>query len=208
MRGERILRVAAVLAVPLALALVALAVDALLWQRALGAADVRFEAAPRAPGERWDVRGVLPATVARPLLGVDDDLEYRHAAQLFARVEPGKVVIFGPRLESLLGEAQLQLGRISREDSNRERKANALNLLGVFQMGRDVVDAQERVAVLRQGIGLFQSAARTDPNNAAAKLNLELALRDAGAVILPGGVPSGTRASGERSGVGRSGSGY
>jgi hypothetical protein len=207
-RHERLKLVAAVLAVPLAIVLLALAVDTLLWQRALERADVRFEASPRAAGDRWDVDGLLPQSLATNGLQVEDDLAYRRAAQLYVRVEPGRVVIFGPQLEAQLGEAQLLLGRVSRSDANPQRKANALNLLGVFQMSRNVVDADERIAVLRQAIGLFQNAVRVDPSNKDAKLNLELALRDAGAVILPGTVPSGTRAEGSRSGAGRTGSGY
>lgn len=205
---RRVATIAAILAVPLAAVLLLLAIDVLIWQRGLDRADVSFEATPRATGDRWDIDGVLPTALATEGLRVEDDLTYRRAVQLYIRVEPGRVVIFGPQLEARLGQAQLDLGRISRNDSNRFRRGNAFNLLGTFQMARNVVDTNERIAVLRQGINLFQSAVRVDPNNDDAKLNLELALRDAGSFIVPGNVPSGTRAEGARSGAGRGGGGY
>ena len=191
------------------------AVDVLRWQSALEADDVRFEASPRAGVEgRWSVDGILPTSLERAVLRVGDDVEYRDAIQLFARVEPGEVEIFGPQLENLHGTAQVEVGRIGRVDPDPKRRSRALNLAGVFQVGRQtspsnqVTDSAERLAVLRQAIGLFQGAVRLDENNDDAKLNLELVLRDAGAATLSGDVPSGNAAEGERSGAGRAGSGY
>ena len=116
--------------------------------------------------------------------------------------------IYGPRLENLFGEAQVAVGRLSRDDPDRARRSRALNLMGVFQISRNVTDSAERVAVLRLGIGLFQGSVRLDESNADAKYNLELLLRDAGAAVLSGDVPSGQAGEGERSGAGRAGSGY
>jgi hypothetical protein len=199
----------------LALVLVVLAVDVLRWQSALGAADVSFDATPRSGAQRrWAVDGLLPGSLAKVALRVEDDLEYREAIQLFARVEPGQVQIFGPQLENLYGTAQVEVGRIGRVDPDSARRSRALNLAGVFQVGRQttpsnqVTDSAERLAVLRQAIGLFQAAVRLDEHNDDAKLNLELVLRDAGAAVLSGDVPNGNAAEGERSGAGRAGSGY
>jgi hypothetical protein len=199
----------------LALLLVVFAVDVLRWQSELGGADVRFDATPRSGAQdRWAVDGILPSSLEKLAFRVEDDLEYREAIQLFARVEPGAVQIFGPQLENLYGTAQVEVGRIGRVDPDPARRSRALNLAGVFQVGRQaspsnqVTDAAERLAVLRQAIGLFQSAVRLDESNENAKLNLELVLRDAGAAVLSGDVPNGNAAEGERSGAGRAGSGY
>jgi hypothetical protein len=199
----------------LALLLVVFAVDVLRWQSELGGADVRFDATPRSGAQdRWAVDGILPSSLEKLAFRVEDDLEYREAIQLFARVEPGAVQIFGPQLENLYGTAQVEVGRIGRVDPDPARRSRALNLAGVFQVGRQaspsnqVTDAAERLAVLRQAIGLFQSAVRLDESNEDAKLNLELVLRDAGAAVLSGDVPNGNAAEGERSGAGRAGSGY
>lgn len=208
MRRQRLELAGAAAAAVLAVALFVLAADVLRWQNALGAGDTAFEATPRGAGDRWDVDGVLPPGLERAALRLDDDLAFREAVQLFARVQPGEVQIYGPRLENLLGEAQVQIGRVSREDPDSRRKSRALNMMGIFQVGRNVQDSAERIAVLRQGIGLFQSAVRLDEENDDAKLNLELLLRDAGAAVLSGDVPSGNAAEGERSGAGRAGTGY
>jgi hypothetical protein len=207
-RRERVAIAGGALAALLAVALIVLAVDVLRWQSRLASGDVAFEAAPRTPGDRWAGGAVLPFWFAEPALGIDDDLAYRDGIQLFARVEPGEVQIYGPRLENILGEAQVAIGRLSRDDPELGRRSRALNLMGVFQISRTVTDSAERIAVLRQGIGLFQGAVRLDESNADAKYNLELLLRDAGAAVLSGDVPSGQAAEGERSGAGRAGTGY
>ena len=213
-RRDRLVLGGAIVAAILGLLLLVLAVDVLRWQSRLDAADVSFETTPRVPGDRWAVDGILPGSIVEPVLRVGDDVEYRHAVQLFARVEPGEVVIYGPRLENLLGTAQVEIGRLGRDDPDPRRRSRALNLAGIFHVGRgtsptnQVTDSAERLAVLRQAIGLFQGAIRLDEDNDDAKLNLELALRDAGAAVLSGDVPSGNPAEGERSGAGRSGSGY
>jgi hypothetical protein len=214
-RRRRLEVVGAAAAAVLALLLVVLAVDVLRWQSALGAADVSFDATPRSGVQRrWAVDGLLPGSLEKVALRVEDDLEYREAIQLFARVEPGQVQIFGPQLENLYSTAQVEVGRIGRVDPDPARRSRALNLAGVFQVGRQttpsnqVTDSAERLAVLRQAIGLFQAAVRLDERNDDAKLNLELVLRDAGAAVLSGDVPNGNAAEGERSGAGRAGSGY
>ena len=207
-RRERLALAGVAGAALLAVVLLVLAVDVVRWQSRLTAGDVAFEAAPRTAGDRWEGGSAVPGWLAGPALGIDDDLEYREAIQLFARVEPGQVQIYGPRLENLFGEAQVAVGRLSRDDPDRARRSRALNLMGVFQISRNVTDSAERVAVLRRGIGLFQGAVRLDEGNADAKYNLELLLRDAGAAVLSGDVPSGQAGEGERSGAGRAGSGY
>lgn len=207
-KRERLQVLGAAIGALVAVALLLLAVDVLRWQSRLGTGDVAFTAAPRTPGDRWGGDSVIPAALAEPTLGIDDDLLYRQAIQLFARVQPGEVQIYGPRLENLFGEAQVAVGRLSREDPEAARRSRALNLMGIFQVSRNVTDSAERIAVLRQGIGLFQGAVRLDDDNADAKYNLELLLRDAGAAVLSGDVPSGQAGEGERSGAGRAGSGY
>jgi hypothetical protein len=199
--------VAAVLAVPLAVVLIALAVDVLRTPGALERDDVRFEAAPSRQAGLWDGVDLAPGVVGS-LLALDDDLDYRRTMARFLRVEPGKVEIFGPELENLSGQVQLELTRGSAEDSNRERRSQYLNLLATMTLARFGSDQAETETTLRRAIHLLRSAVETDPQNADAKLNLELALRNAKAVNLPGTDPSGDAAEGTISGQGRSGSGY
>jgi hypothetical protein len=204
---RRAIRVAAVLAVPLALVLAVLAVDVLRTPGALERDDVRFEAAPKRQAGLWEGTGVAPGVV-ESLLDLDDDLTYRRAMANFLRVEPGKVEIFGPELENLSGQVQLELTRGSAEDANPQRRSRYLNLLATKMLERFGVDQTESDTILRRAVHTLRSAVETDPENADAKLNLELALRNAKAVNLPGTDPSGDAASGTISGQGRSGTGY
>jgi len=198
---------AAVLAIPVALILVALAVDVLRTPAALERDDVRFEAAPSRQAGLWNGVGLAPG-IAESLLDLDDDLEYRRTMARFLRVEPGKVEIFGPELENLSGQVQLALTQGSAEDANPQRRAQYLNLLATMTLARFGSDQAETETTLRRAILLLRSAVETDPQNADAKLNLELALRNAKATNLPGTDPSGDAAEGTISGQGRSGSGY
>jgi hypothetical protein len=205
---RRALRLAALLAVPLALGLAVLAVDVLRAPGQLRADDVRFEAAPKRQGGLWSGLDFLPGRPAEELLGLDEDLVYRRTMAAFLRVEPGKVDIFGPELENLRGKVQFDITRGSADDANPERRAQYLNFLAALMLERFGADQTEADTILRRAIHTLRSAVETDPENADAKLNLELALRNAKAVQLPGTDPSGDAASGSISGQGRSGSGY
>lgn len=207
MRGL-ILKAAAIVAVPLALVLAVLAVDVLRVPGKLEAGDVRFEAAPRRAEGAWSGIDFVKGWPAKRLLDVGDDLAYRKALARFLRVEPGVVEIYGPELENLRGRVQVDLTRLSAEDDNPARRSRFLNLLGAMSLDRYTYDAAEREAILRKAIFTFRSAVETDPGNEDAKVNLELALRDAKATNLPGTDPSGGAAEGSISGQGTSGSGY
>ncbi|HXG75863.1 MAG TPA: hypothetical protein VNJ53_04785 [Gaiellaceae bacterium] len=205
---RRPLHVAAVLAVPLAVLLAALAVDVLRLPGRLEAGDVRFEAAPRRQGTPWAGLDFLPGWPAKRLLGAGDDLAYRRLLARFLRVEPGRVDVFGPKLENLRGRVQVELTRLSADDPNPERRSRLLNLLAASSLASYSADAVESQNVLRRAVHMFRAAVETDPENADAKLNLELALRNAKAVNLPGTDPDAGAATGTLSGSGRSGSGY
>jgi hypothetical protein len=76
-----------------------------------------------------------------------------------------------------------------------------------MSLGRYSTDAVEQETILRRSIQLLRSAVEVDPTNADAKLNLELALRDAKATNLPGTDPDAGAAHGSLSGQGRPGGG-
>lgn len=208
MTRVRLVKVAAIVAVPLALLLAVLAVDVLRLPGQLESGDVRFEAAPRRADGAWGGVDFVKGWPAKRMLDVGDDLAYRKALARFLRVEPGKVEIYGPELENLRGRVQVDLTRLSAEDSNPARRSRFLNLLGAMSLDRYTYDQAEREAILRKAIFTFRSAVDTDPSNEDAKTNLELALRDAKATNLPGTDPSGGASEGSISGQGTSGSGY
>jgi hypothetical protein len=202
------LRVAAVLAVPLAALLSALAVDVLRVPGELESGDIRFDAAPRRQSAPWAGLDFLRGWPAARALDVGDDIAYRRLLARFLRVEPGRVEVYGPRLENLKGRVQLELTQLSAADANPHRRAQLLNLLAAMSLERYSSDAAESESILRRAVHMFRSAVETDPGNADAKLNLELALRNAKATNLPGTDPDAGAATGTISGTGRAGSGY
>ena len=201
-------RIAAVAAVPAALALMLLAVDVLLVPQRLAGDDVRFQAAPRLPRTLWEL-DFLPGRPGARLLGVQDDVSSRRTTALFARVQPGKVVINTPELDALRGRAVLEVTLQSRRsDDDARRRAHHLNLLGVLTMSRYSGSGAETSLILGRGIGAFQDATEVDPENNDAKRNLEVLLRRPEAAQLPPNAPTQGGAQGRVSGQGRSGGGY
>jgi hypothetical protein len=198
---------ASALALPLAVVLIVVAVDVLRVPGKLETGDVAFEAAPRRQVEPWRGVDFLRGWPAARLLEVQDDLEYRRIMKRFLRVQPG-ADIFGPDLENLRGSIQVELTTASASDPNPERRAQYLNLLAAYMLERVGSSPTENEEILRRAIHTLRSAIEVDPEHADAKLNLELALRNAKAVNLPGTDPDAGGAEGTLSGQGRSGSGY
>ncbi|HUF01695.1 MAG TPA: hypothetical protein VMN35_04650 [Gaiellaceae bacterium] len=207
MRRRHALGVAAVLAVPLAIALAVVAVDVLRLPGKLDTGDVRFEAAPARSGTPWSGIDFVRGWPAARFLEIEDDLAYRRTMKRFLRVQPGKQ-IFGPELENLRGRIQLELTAGSAADANPERRAQYLNLLAAYMLERVGSSPTENEIILRRAIHTLRSAVETDPENEDAKINLELALRNAKAVNVPGTDPDAGGAEGTLSGQGRSGTGY
>ena len=204
---RRLMWTAAALALPVAAVLVVLAVDVLRVPGQLETGDVRFEAAPARSGTPWSGLDFVRGWPAARLLDVEDDLAYRRTMKRFLRVAPGKQ-IFGPELENLRGRIQLELTAGSAEDTNPKRRAQYLNLLGAYMLERVGSSSAENETILQRAVHTLRSAVETDPENTDAKLNLELALRNAKAVNLPGTDPDAGGAEGTLSGEGRSGTGY
>jgi len=207
-RRTWLIRIAAVLAVPVAVALVVLAVDVLRVPGEIAADDVRFQAAPRVRRSLWDDLGFLPGRPGARLLGTDDDVRHRKTLALFAQVQPGKVAVTSPELEALRGQAQLEVTLQARVEREPHRLSQQLNNLGVLTMGRYSTDSQEAIQILSRGVGAFQNAIEVDPDNTDALRNLEILLRRPEAATLPPNDPSQGGAQGRVSGQGRVGSGY
>ena len=201
-------RIAAVLAVPLALALVVLAVDVVRVPRELAADDVRFQGGPRVRRSLWNDLGFLPGQPGVRLLGLRDDVAHRRAVAIFAQVQPGKVAITTPELEALRGQAQLEVTLQARVEREAHRQAEQLNNLGILTIGRYSTDGQEATQILARAVGSFQNAIEVDPGNLDALRNLEILLRRPEAAHLPPNDPSQGGAQGRVSGQGRVGSGY
>jgi hypothetical protein len=206
--GKWLLWVAAVLAIPLALALAVTGIDILRAQNELAADDTRFRAAPMRQAGLWDV-GALPDDANEKLLGLEDDVEYRKLMGMYLKVEPGIVDYQGfPELESLRAKTQFELTRQSREEPDELRRSRLLTLYGVMTLDSRTISDEERRKILGQAVAAFRGALELDETNADAKTNLEAVLSVFGPVALPANAPSQTRDDGDVSGAGSPGSGY
>ena len=206
MKRRWALRIAAVLAVPAAVALALLALDVLQVPRDLNADDARFQAAPRVPRALWNDLGLLPDSPGLKLLGVDDDVASRETLALYARLNPRKMG--DPEEDALRGRVQLEVTLRSRENAQPEWRSRQLNLFGVLTMSRWSTSGPEQEQILSRAMGAFQNAIEVDPSNTDAKRNLEILLRRPEAARLSPTALSQGGAKGRVSGQGRSGSGY
>jgi len=203
------LMAAALLAVPIAIASIVLAVDVLRVPGELQQRDTRFESAPQRQAGLWGKVDFLRGWPALRLLGVHDDLDYRRAAGLYLRAEPGKVDYSGfPELEALRARAQYEVTRASREDPDPKRRAQMLVLYGVMALDLRSTSVEDRDNQVRDAANAFRAALALDPSNEDAKFNLELILSLHGPVALPGNAPSGGQDEGDISGQGQTGGGY
>jgi hypothetical protein len=194
----RWLAVAALLAAAALLAL--LARDVRAWSAAFARDDLRAEAG--APGARtWRGDTVLPSGWSEGLLGLGPDRDLRLAIARFRATyarPPG--LDGGLAAVRARDAAEAALGEVARGSDGR-RASQALDLLGLMQFGDSTAGAgsgaaTRAVADLRQAIAL-------DPDNAAAKQNLELVLR---LLRAKGSRPGSSAAAGPRS-TGKHGAG-
>jgi hypothetical protein len=200
-------RIGALLAGLLGVLLVALALDVVLVWRDVSADDLRFQSGPERQRDLWQDVGVIPGSLSGQGLGIEDDLAYRRSVSLFARSRSGRQA--GQQVEALRGQAALELTRASHAESDRRRRSQLLNFLGLLPLDRSINDVESRASMLQTATGVFQSAVQADPENADAKVNLEIVLRDLRATGLPPDAPSGEAAGGQRSSPGGvSGEGY
>ena len=207
--GTWALRVAAVLAIPIALALLVLAVDVVRAPAQLEDDDRRFATMPNRQAGLWGEAGFLPGSTTRRLLALEDDVELRRLFALYLRIEPGRVEFQGfPEREAMRAKAQFELTRKSRAEPDPKRRSRLLTLNGVMTLDRRPINDEEEQNILRSAVEDFRAAIQLDPSNEEAKTNLETLLRLFGPVTLVGQAPSGGRNEGNVSGQGSTGSGY
>jgi hypothetical protein len=209
-RRDRVALVAAIVAIPVAIALAVFAVDLLRTPGWLSSDDGRFANAPRRSNGLWNEPGVLATRARIAVLGIDDDLAYRRTVALFERLQPGQAdQQIDPSQEGRWANLQFELTTQSRENPDVHRRSELQNLMGVLLVARYLyASPDERSALLTNAVGSFRSAVELDPANDDAKLNLELALRAYGPILFPSNAPDAGGAKGEKSGQGRAGSGY
>jgi len=154
--------------------LLVLAVQARRWEQALRTDDLRFQVSPLADG-MWHGPGGTGSGTARGLLDVGDDVAFRGAEQLFARVHvPARSYSAETRRLAAFGQAQSAFESLARSDPSAPRRARAANLLGVL-LWEDAASAPDNAPLLqRQALEAFRRAIRASPRTDDAKWNLEL----------------------------------
>ena len=188
-------------------ALAALAGDVRRSQNALADDEMRFQSAS-APQKPASVSTLLPAGAVRRALGVDDDLDYRHALRSFRLTRPLEYSGYNSQILLARGFAEAELTEIVFTEADARRRSHAANLLGVLAL----VEARERPQQLRgaslsKAAGRFETSARLDARNDDAKYNLELTLRQLREDEHQRGEGGGRTGGNESPGAGLSGSG-
>ncbi len=200
MRGARLRRallVGCALACALAaVALALLAVETVRARDALSTGDARYATAPR-DASLWRPGALGAVSVSRPVLGIDDDLDFRNALRamrLSQKDDPSdsSVEVILRRLR-----AQRLLQQVATHDPDLRRRARAMNLLGVLLLSTPAADREERVTTQQVALGTLQQAIRLDPANDEAKFNLELLLRRRSGVQNVQGGPTPNPSSGQ-----------
>jgi hypothetical protein len=184
MRRGRLLLAVAALAVAAFAAV--LASDLRAWSEAVAAGDRTFAVHPAQA--RWNPATALPAGLSRDLLGISDDLAYRHAVQAFVAVQRAGCGVDNCYSESLARTSlELRLANLARS-ADRVRSSTLYNLLGILAFADSQQRGASRPAPVERSVADFQAAVQLDPTNEDAKFNLEWLLRRLAARgVRPGG---------------------
>lgn len=211
MRRSVALLLAAIASLAVGAGLFLIAVDVSRWDDALREDDVRYRAAPEA-ASLWHADTLLPASLARGVLGIGDDVEFRKAVRALRLSRLDEGLTSDPKVVLQRGEAQARLQAIAGGNGDPLRRSRAMNLLAVLSFASALSETRDQAAHLQDAAAGFQAAIALDPQNDEAKSNLELVLQR-GRGIQPtegsGGPnpsPGGSGAKG--AGAGDPGSGY
>jgi hypothetical protein len=155
-----------------------LAVDVHRWQTRVAADDIAYRTDP-ARRDLWTPPSFLPRNWSREMLGLDDDVRSRLALQVFKLGHPRTLFfVAGPQLIQFRSAAQALLSRTIDAETDRARKGQEINLLGVLQLiAVGTGDPERRQQFLPRAASTFREALAADPTNADAQFNLELTLR-------------------------------
>jgi len=192
--------VAAALVVLAGLAVV-LSLDVRSWRTALDDGDARYDETPAAA--RWEASTLLPSSVSGDLLGVDGDLAARRAIRLFRVADSARGGLdTAVERQGTRARAELALAQLAR-DAEPQTASQASDLLGVLAFGDFAAGGGRDADQAGRAASAFAAAVRLDPDNVAAKVNLELVLR----LFEAHGVRPGSSPTAGGQGPGRRGAG-
>ena len=201
--------VVAALALLLAVLLALLARDVRRWQESMERGDQSFPVT-HGPRGLWEPDGrVLPGGIARTVLGLDDDLRLREAAQLYRRSKPRGAEARTTRDLAESTSAQVGFAAVQQDEgAPAELRSVAANEIGNLAFADVISNTDQAAERSRRAVQKYVEALRLDPDNHAALANLELMLtlvRADDPRVDPEGVD--TRGGGSASGAGSSSGG-
>jgi len=164
-----------VLLVAAAAALAALAVDVLRVDRHVATADVRFTTRLDRDAS-WTPETLLPSGIARSILGIDDDLRYRHAVQRFWLSEPRAPLREFVDVTRRAG-AERELAELAEGSGSAEQRSLLWTMRGGLLLEEARSTPTQREVFVRRAIEQFQRAITIDASNDDAVHNLELSLK-------------------------------
>jgi hypothetical protein len=165
----------ALVALVLAAVLALIARDVSLWRQSVEDGDRSFQLTPGTDG-LWEPDERTMPGVGRALLGLDDDLQLREAAQLFRRSRPRAAEARTTRDLAEATSAQVALSEIQLGGAPRELRSIAANQLGILAFADVLADTRETAERSKRAVQKFSEAIRLDPSNHEAMANLELIL--------------------------------
>lgn len=214
---RELLLIVAAACVALAVFLALVSVDVVRWRDAVRADDVRFRVGAGGP-KLWLPETLAPFHAGERVLGIEDDLVFRHMLQDLRASKLRDATVSDPALALHRTATSAQLESIVAHDPDPTLRSRASTLLGVLSVAAwnstpsSGTSSQDRSELLLSAIASFEQAIALDPGNDDAKYNLQLLLlrgsgllpteAAAGKNPLPGG--RGSRGAG----AGAPGSGY
>ena len=203
MSGRRWIGWAAVVVLlVLAAFLTVLAADVLRWRGHIEEADFRA----RGGNTRiWTPDMRLPRDPAAKLLGVDDDVQFRRALQLFRLSNPRRPARNQHDLNLRLA-ADARLADVAENHSSAVLRSRAATLRGVLALETARGEPLRAETNLRRALSELRNAIQLDDGNADAKYDLELVMRLLRTVQeeSPGSDDQGQRGGDEGQGAGSS----
>ena len=153
--------------------LVALAADVLRWDRQLRDGDIAYGAGVAAA---WEPDTLLPRGVSASVLGVEDDVSYRHAVDRFWRSKPRDPIrVFEDVTRR--SAAERVLGQTFLSDDNPKRRSQLAVLRAALMLEEGRNSPTQRQVFVRRAIEQLERAVTLDPSNETAIYDLELALK-------------------------------
>ena len=175
-RWRRPLAIAGVvLLVAMAVVVAGLAIDVLRVDRQVASSDVQFTSRLDR-STTWTPETILPAGVARGMLGLEDDLRFRRAVQRFWLSNPRAPLRVFEDVTRRAG-AERELAELAEGSVSDVQRSLLVTMRGGLLLEEARSTPSQREVFVRRAIEQFQHAITVDPTNDDAVHNLELSLK-------------------------------